>query len=190
MWRLWLFEYFSLNSSMFGRSLRACVVVGSSRCRCDVTSRTRRVHACASRPSSRVCLWRTLLSRHNWICVSANSDARAPWFVTPWNHSHLLVIFLCMTTVNFQDDRKKVTLVTPQSRQLPFEAQRLLSWYSHEWDGQYSNVSPSTPRLLCSFFVDLQRNEFIHKFMLKLDPRQHYFISSFLAVSWHKNSQS
>ena len=33
------------------------------------------------------------------------------------------------------------------------------------------------------FVVAQQRNEFLHKFLLKLDPRQHYFISSFLAVS-------
>ena len=34
-----------------------------------------------------------------------------------------------------------------------------------------------------NFIAELQRNEFLHKFLLKLDPRQHYFISSFLAVS-------
>ena len=33
------------------------------------------------------------------------------------------------------------------------------------------------------FFSDVKRNEFLHKFLLKLDPRQHYFVSSLLTVS-------
>ncbi|KAK3098596.1 hypothetical protein FSP39_021090 [Pinctada imbricata] len=34
---------------------------------------------------------------------------------------------------------------------------------------------------------DVKRNEFLHKFILKLDPRQHYFISSFLSVRQHRD---
>lgn len=35
---------------------------------------------------------------------------------------------------------------------------------------------------VCFYFLDVRRNEFLHKFILKLDPRQHYFISTFLSV--------
>ena len=33
------------------------------------------------------------------------------------------------------------------------------------------------------YISDVKRNEFLHKFLLKLDPRQHYYVSSFLTVS-------
>ncbi|XP_053396949.1 uncharacterized protein LOC128556312 [Mercenaria mercenaria] len=51
---------------------------------------------------------------------------------------------------------------------LPEEAGTLFSWYTQNWS-------------------DVKRNEFLHKFMLKLDPRQHYFVSSFLAARQHKD---
>ncbi|KAJ8311029.1 hypothetical protein KUTeg_011413 [Tegillarca granosa] len=46
---------------------------------------------------------------------------------------------------------------------LPEEGQSLIHWYTNDWS-------------------DVRRNEFLHKFVLKLDPRQHYFISTFLSV--------
>ena len=36
-------------------------------------------------------------------------------------------------------------------------------------------------------FSDLKRNEFLHKLILKLDLRQHYFISSFMLVRFDKS---
>lgn len=50
----------------------------------------------------------------------------------------------------------------------------------HFHPASYLNCVPcNIPVIL----VDSQRNEFLHKFLLKLDPRQHYFISSLIAVS-------
>ncbi|XP_060599165.1 uncharacterized protein LOC132752799 isoform X1 [Ruditapes philippinarum] len=54
------------------------------------------------------------------------------------------------------------------SLSIPDEAITLFNWYSQNWS-------------------DVKRNEFLHKFMLKLDPRQHYFVSSFLAARQHKD---
>lgn len=51
---------------------------------------------------------------------------------------------------------------------IPDEASTLYIWYTENWS-------------------DVKRNEFLHKFMLKLDPRQHYFVSSFLAARQHKD---
>ena len=34
---------------------------------------------------------------------------------------------------------------------------------------------------------DTEKNEFIHKLLVKLDPRQHYFILTYLAVGSHHN---
>ena len=34
---------------------------------------------------------------------------------------------------------------------------------------------------------DAEKNEFIHKLLVKLDPRQHYFILTYLAVGFHHN---
>ncbi|KAL4233353.1 hypothetical protein ACF0H5_008035 [Mactra antiquata] len=51
---------------------------------------------------------------------------------------------------------------------LPEEATVLFHWYTKNWS-------------------DVKRNEFLHKFVLKLDPRQHYFISSFLASRKNKD---
>ena len=43
--------------------------------------------------------------------------------------------------------------------------------------------SCTTIKLETSMFSsDVKRNEFLHKFLLKLDPRQHYFVSSLLTV--------
>ena len=91
------------------------------------------------------------------------------------------------------------------NNKLTYEAQRLISWYSNDWTGRrpvcdvmharyhtcvsvaskvriFFEISVKLARNL-NFIAELQRNEFLHKFLLKLDPRQHYFISSFLAVS-------
>ncbi|XP_041354437.1 F-box/WD repeat-containing protein 7-like [Gigantopelta aegis] len=51
---------------------------------------------------------------------------------------------------------------------LPEEAKQLLNWYMISWN-------------------DTKRNEFFHKLLLKLDPRQHYFISSFLSIKQQKD---
>ncbi|XP_064629049.1 uncharacterized protein LOC135488385 [Lineus longissimus] len=48
------------------------------------------------------------------------------------------------------------------------EGWQTLTWYTNNWD-------------------DVQRNEFLHKVLLKLDPRQHYFISSFLSVKQYRD---
>ncbi|RUS92154.1 hypothetical protein EGW08_000007 [Elysia chlorotica] len=51
---------------------------------------------------------------------------------------------------------------------LPEEATQIISWYIDQW-------------------TDTKKNEFLHKLVLKLDPRQHYFISSFLSLKHHKD---
>ncbi|XP_013398191.1 F-box/WD repeat-containing protein 7 isoform X2 [Lingula anatina] len=61
---------------------------------------------------------------------------------------------------------KKQDVVVPSD--LPQEAWDLFHWYADLWD-------------------DVQRNEFLHKVVLKLDPRQHYFISSYLAVKQYRD---
>ncbi|XP_021369351.1 probable E3 ubiquitin ligase complex SCF subunit sconB isoform X1 [Mizuhopecten yessoensis] len=48
------------------------------------------------------------------------------------------------------------------------EAWSVIHWYLDEWS-------------------DVRRNEFLHKFLLKLDPRQHYFISSFLSMRQYRD---
>ncbi|ESO89189.1 hypothetical protein LOTGIDRAFT_154278 [Lottia gigantea] len=48
------------------------------------------------------------------------------------------------------------------------EAKILLHWYTHEWK-------------------DKRKNEFLHKFLLLLDSRQLFFLSSFLTVKQHKD---
>ncbi|KAL3884122.1 hypothetical protein ACJMK2_030344, partial [Sinanodonta woodiana] len=52
--------------------------------------------------------------------------------------------------------------------EMPGEARQLFNWYSDQWS-------------------DVKRNEFLHKFLLKLDPRQHFFVSNFLAVRSHRD---
>ena len=44
------------------------------------------------------------------------------------------------------------------------------------------SLHPLTNLEVSIFSSDVKRNEFLHKFLLKLDPRQHYFVSSLLAV--------
>ncbi|XP_070188911.1 beta-TrCP-like [Littorina saxatilis] len=51
---------------------------------------------------------------------------------------------------------------------LPAEAKQIVQWYCDKWN-------------------DTKKNEFYHKMLLKLDPRQHYFISSFLSLKQHKD---
>ncbi|KAL5010050.1 hypothetical protein ScPMuIL_012355 [Solemya velum] len=63
---------------------------------------------------------------------------------------------------------KKSSTHTVKISMLPSEAQTLFQWYTDNW-------------------TDVQRNEFLHKFLLKLDPREHYFISSFLSVRKHRD---
>ena len=41
------------------------------------------------------------------------------------------------------------------------------------------------PACFFKFISERQRNEFLHKLLLKLDPRQHYYVSSLLSVSSH-----
>ncbi|GFR76367.1 F-box/WD repeat-containing protein 7 [Elysia marginata] len=55
-----------------------------------------------------------------------------------------------------------------ETARLPLEATQIMSWYINDWS-------------------DTKKNEFLHKLLLKLDPRQHYFISSFLSVKHHKD---
>ncbi|XP_074663195.1 uncharacterized protein LOC141915527 [Tubulanus polymorphus] len=45
---------------------------------------------------------------------------------------------------------------------------RLVHWYTNMWD-------------------DMRRKEFLHKLILKLDARQHYFMSSFLSIKRHRD---
>lgn len=45
---------------------------------------------------------------------------------------------------------------------------QVVSWYNDEWS-------------------DTQRNEFLIKFLLKLDERQHFFISNLLSVKQYKD---
>lgn len=52
--------------------------------------------------------------------------------------------------------------------QLPEEGRVLIRWYTHAWN-------------------DTKKNEFFHKLLLKLDLRQHYFISSFLSKMQHRD---
>ncbi|GFO33397.1 histone-lysine N-methyltransferase SETMAR [Plakobranchus ocellatus] len=56
----------------------------------------------------------------------------------------------------------------PETSRLPVEASQIMSWYIEQWN-------------------DTKKNEFLHKLLLKLDPRQHYFISSYLSVKHHKD---
>ncbi|XP_066265197.1 beta-TrCP-like [Branchiostoma lanceolatum] len=51
---------------------------------------------------------------------------------------------------------------------LPREAWQLILWFEQSWD-------------------DVKRNEFLHKLLLKLDPRQHFFISSYLSVKQYRD---
>ncbi|XP_012941493.1 F-box protein MET30 [Aplysia californica] len=57
--------------------------------------------------------------------------------------------------------------IGPHSMEAEGTAQ-ILTWFTDEWN-------------------DTKKNEFLHKLVLKLDPRQHYFISSFLSLKQHKD---
>ncbi|CAH1798892.1 unnamed protein product [Owenia fusiformis] len=56
----------------------------------------------------------------------------------------------------------------PTNSKLPEEAWRLYHWYTDQW-------------------TDVRRNEFWTRTLLKLDPRQHYFLSSFLCVKQYRD---
>ncbi|CAG2255121.1 FBXW7 [Mytilus edulis] len=65
----------------------------------------------------------------------------------------------------------KFTESKPDSDQifdLSTNASTVVHWYTDLW-------------------TDVKRNEFLHKLILKLDPRQHYFISSFMLVRRHRD---
>lgn len=57
---------------------------------------------------------------------------------------------------------------TDQIYDLSTNASTVVHWYTDLW-------------------TDLKRNEFLHKLILKLDLRQHYFISSFMLVRQHRD---
>ncbi|XP_052807929.1 uncharacterized protein LOC128236846 isoform X1 [Mya arenaria] len=81
-----------------------------------------------------------------------------------------------LSTVHAQSDGALVGLKkgktkskkSPTLNVLPEEANQIYSWYFNNWS-------------------DVKRNEFLHKFLLKLDPRQHYFVSSFLTSRQYKD---
>ncbi|KAH3737987.1 uncharacterized protein LOC127851391 [Dreissena polymorpha] len=64
--------------------------------------------------------------------------------------------------------KAKIKNKSDSSKSLEIEANMLYNWYSNNW-------------------TDVKRNEFLHKLLLKIDPRQHYFISSFLTARQYKD---
>ncbi|XP_050390383.2 F-box/WD repeat-containing protein 7 isoform X1 [Patella vulgata] len=57
---------------------------------------------------------------------------------------------------------------TVKTSSLSDEAKILLNWYTNDWS-------------------DKRKNEFLHKLVVLLDPRQHYYLSSFLSVKQHRD---
>ncbi|XP_046574682.1 LOW QUALITY PROTEIN: F-box/WD repeat-containing protein 7-like [Haliotis rubra] len=76
--------------------------------------------------------------------------------------------------LSYVKDKSRTIKHEPKTRvslppcQLSPDAQQLMYWYTDVWN-------------------NTRKNEFFHKLLLKLDPRQHYFISNFLTIKQHRD---
>ncbi|XP_069104646.1 F-box and WD repeat domain-containing 11-A-like isoform X2 [Argopecten irradians] len=76
--------------------------------------------------------------------------------------------FTLESSVSFINEDQNQSQKKKTKTLLDEEAWSVIHWYLEEWS-------------------DVRKNEFLHKFLLKLDPRQHYFISSFLSMRQYRD---